>query len=233
MKRFQLISFMLLAGLTLCIFAAPSLAQNAWSRGIQNLSISHEECVKRARLALEAEGYTIQNQGGDAGGDYFYGGYKDIHIAIIACNSAADGRTWANIFVSSQSNDAGVPGAERVKLQARMELLSQSGGALEGDWNIKCCNDELGWTLSIKNQDGNSFSGSFSAEYGGGIVTNGLLNGNSIEFDRIEYVGGGWKQHWSAQLINDGGRLRMINGVWTGSYLEQFTGRNNWHAEKR
>jgi hypothetical protein len=24
----------------------------------------------------------------------------------------------------------------------------------------------------------------------------------------------------------------MINGIWTGDYLDQFQGRNNWHAEK-
>ncbi len=104
------------------------------------------------------------------------------------------------------------------------------GGTLKGEWDLRCCNDELGWTLSITNQEGATFSGSFSANTGGGVVTNGRLRGNTIEFDRVF---GSSRQHWSAQLVNDGGRLRMINGVWTGDYLDRYQGRNNWHAEKK
>jgi hypothetical protein len=101
---------------------------------------------------------------------------------------------------------------------------------LKGEWDIKCCNDELWWTLYITKQEGNTFSGSFSDNTGGGAVINGQLRGNSIEFDRN---GSGFRQHWSARLVNDGGRLRMTNGVWTGDYLDRYPGRNNWHAEKK
>ncbi len=108
------------------------------------------------------------------------------------------------------------------------------GGTLSGDWNIKCCNDELAWTLYITKQEGNTFSGSFSSVSGGGFVTNGQVRGSNVEFDRSEGEGGrGWKQHWAAQLVNDRGALRMINGVWTGDYLDRYPGRNNWHAEKK
>jgi hypothetical protein len=104
-----------------------------------------------------------------------------------------------------------------------------AGGSLTGEWNIKCCNDELGWTLQITNHDGNNFSGSFSGGAGDGTV-NGQVRGNTIEFVRS----GGWgKQQWSAQLVNDGGGLRMINGSWTGDYLDRYPGKNNWHAEKK
>jgi hypothetical protein len=126
----------LLLALTLCFFAAPSLAQTpTWSRGIQNLSISNDECKNRARRALEAEGYTIGNQGGSFSGDYYFGGYKDIHNAVIACNSSPDGKTWANIFVASclGTGDGNVPGAERVKLQQRMDQPDISK-VLVGTW---------------------------------------------------------------------------------------------------
>ncbi|HVE60803.1 MAG TPA: hypothetical protein VNA26_03240 [Chitinophagaceae bacterium] len=56
------------------------------------------------------------------------------------------------------------------------------------------------------------------------------MNGSNIEFDRS---GGGWTQHWSGQLGNDGGRLRIVNGSWTGTYVERYPGQNNWNAEKK
>lgn len=107
------------------------------------------------------------------------------------------------------------------------------GGSLMGDWSLQCCNNELGWTLTISNQQGNTFSGYFSDNTGGGVVTNGQVNGNIIEFDRSERSAAQWKQHWRGQLVNNGGRLTIINGVWTGDYLANYPGRNNWHAEKK
>jgi len=84
--------------------------------------------------------------------------------------------------------------------------------------------------MYIKNPNGAEFSGSLSEAHSGGNITNGLVSGNTIEFVRS----GSWgKQRWSAQLVNDGGGLRTVNGVWTGDYLDQFVGRNNWHAEKK
>ncbi len=108
------------------------------------------------------------------------------------------------------------------------------GGSLIGEWSIQCCNNELGWTLTIANHSGASFSGSFSTNTGGGYVTNGQVRGGTIEFDRVESLSGtGWKQHWRGQLVNDSGRLKMTNGVWTGDYLDRYPGRNNFHAEKK
>jgi hypothetical protein len=114
------------------------------------------------------------------------------------------------------------------------------GGSLVGTWAVACCNEELGGKLYIKQQQGNAFSGTFQQPSGGvsfpggGDLKNGQLRGNVIEFDRRE-VGrsNGWKQHWSGQLVNDRGSLRMINGTWTGDYADRYPGRNNWHAEKQ
>jgi hypothetical protein len=139
----KVVLFGLLFALSLCIFTAPSLAQSpSWSRGIQNLSISFDECKSRARRALEAEGYTIENQGGGNqlnSPDHYLGGYKEVHNAVIACSSAPDGKTWANIFVASclSTRNGDVPGAERVKLQERM---NQSGYQPDTDYRRSLVN---------------------------------------------------------------------------------------------
>jgi hypothetical protein len=220
-RKFCLYSLVFAMGF--CGFSTMVSAQPAYSRGEQRLPITYEVAMQRAKGALLAEGYVNLNEGGA-----FISGFKDNNTAIIMCNVAPDATTWINIVVASIANDAGIPGAERVKLQKRMDQNYVTGN-LVGLWNIKCCNDELGWTLHITNHDGNNFSGSFSGGAGDGAV-NGQVRGNTIEFVRS----GGWgKQQWSAQLVNDGGGLRMINGVWTGDYLDRYPGRNNWHAEKK
>lgn len=97
------------------IFVLPALGQNpVASRGIQLLAISEQECVDRAQRALLAEGYTFLTASKSFGG-------KNIHTAGILCNAAPDGKMWVNIFVASTHTDPTVPGAERVKLQGRMD----------------------------------------------------------------------------------------------------------------
>lgn len=130
----------LLLVLTFGIFAVPYFGQTpTWSRGILNLPISYDECKSRARRVLEAEGYTIENQGGgNPNGDYYFAGYKDIHNAVIACNSSPNRATWANVFVASCLNtrNGDVPGAERVKLQRRMSQSFSGGCGLGTRWRI-------------------------------------------------------------------------------------------------
>ncbi|MBC7875165.1 MAG: hypothetical protein H7Y01_14270 [Ferruginibacter sp.] len=212
--------------LTLLFFALTPilLAQPTWSRGEQLLPITYEEAMRRAKSALLAEGYGAMQEGGA-----MIAGQKDIHTAVIMCNVAPEGKIWINIVVASIHNEGTVPGAERVRLQNRMNQNNIVNGNLVGEWNLKCCNDYHMWTLHITSQDGTNFSGSFSGGAGDGAV-NGQVRGNTIDFVRS----GGWgKQQWSAQLVNDGGGLRMISGVWTGEFLANYPGRNNWHAEKK
>ena len=102
------------------------------------------------------------------------------------------------------------------------------GGTLSGDWNFSCCDGAYKGILRIASQEGATFAGSFENIQAGGAVRNGQVRGNRIDFDRIA---SGFQQHYSAQLINDGGRLKMINGVWSGAYEE--LGKLNWHAEKK
>jgi hypothetical protein len=99
---------------------------------------------------------------------------------------------------------------------------STGSGILIGQWEVHAAGYTL--TMNITNQDGNTFSGSFVGEESGGKVLNGQLRGNTIEFDRER----GWKQHWSAQLVNEGGRLRMVNGFWSGD-----GGKGDWDGVKK
>jgi hypothetical protein len=166
--------------LILCTFAVQVFTQApSWSRGIQSLTLSLEDCKTRGRNGLAAEGYTIQNQGGDnSGGDYYYGAFKDSYSAVLAFNSSNDGKTWVNIFVSTNlySPNGDLPGVERIKLQQWMD----SGGSgtvivtgtvpgtatvifanLGGEWQI---NQGGSWKLTKIRQEGNQVW--FTNEYG-------------------------------------------------------------------
>jgi hypothetical protein len=108
--------FILLASLAtaFCMVAPPSLAQApAWSRGQQLLSITYEDCVRRATLALQAEGYRIDHAAGN-----FSVGMKEVHTAVIICNPLPEAKEVVNIVVGS-NGDGG--GCHRERLQAQME----------------------------------------------------------------------------------------------------------------
>ena len=111
--------------------AASGFGQNPTaSRGEQLLAIDQGECMKRARSALLAEGYTFLTAGTYSS---IFGG-KSIHTAGILCNPAPENKMWVNIVVASVSTDMNLPGAERVKLQGRMEA-SAGGAAI--DWGAQ------------------------------------------------------------------------------------------------
>ena len=97
-----------------CMLAPPSLGQApGWSRGQQLLSITYEECIRRAPQALQAEGYRIDHSAGN-----FSVGMKSVHTAVIICNPLPDAREVVNIVVGS-NGDGG--GCHRERLQAQME----------------------------------------------------------------------------------------------------------------
>lgn len=110
------------------IFVLPSFGQNpVASRGEQLLSITQEECSERGRQALIAEGYTFLTS------TRIWGG-KTIHTAGILCNAAPNGKMWVNIIVASTHSDPNVPGAERVKLQGRMEQSASGPAVIQASW---------------------------------------------------------------------------------------------------
>ncbi len=96
-------------------------AQPSMSRGQQSLTIRSDECLRRAALALRAEGYSSGGSGN------FAQGFKGEHGAYIICNDLSNGTTVVNIVVASLAGDAGVPGYERQRLQAQMERPGTTG----------------------------------------------------------------------------------------------------------
>ena len=112
-------------------------AQAVWSRGEQKLAIIFPEAMRRADAGLRAEGYVnLHNEANFIAAD------KGIHTAVIMCNDAPNGGQWINIVVTSIACDGSIPGAERVRLQSRMDLsgntstnptTAANGGAI--DWN--------------------------------------------------------------------------------------------------
>ncbi|MBD2703945.1 hypothetical protein IC229_25090 [Spirosoma sp. BT702] len=117
-------------------------AQPATSRGEQRLPISFQEGMARAEAALRAEGYV--NIGVQANMAL---GYKGENTAMIMVNEATNGTYWINIVVASLTNNAGIPGGERVKLQGRIGNPSTNAnppgptGTTAADWNTTA----VGW----------------------------------------------------------------------------------------
>jgi hypothetical protein len=100
----------------------------ALSHGVQLLPIAVEECARRGAAALQAEGY------GAPAPAVLMSGFKGPHGAYVYCGARPDGATTVNIFVATENvADGEVPGAERLRLQARLaagiEALPAAGGA--------------------------------------------------------------------------------------------------------
>lgn len=106
----------LFCGVVLSVVPMIAAGQPSVSRGQQILSIGYEECLRRAQGAFSAEGWGNIGTSGNA-----VNAFKGIHASYIVCNPAPDAKMAVNVFVASTSNDSGVPGYERQRLQARME----------------------------------------------------------------------------------------------------------------
>jgi len=134
MKKVHIFTCKAICFLLVFIISYSAYAQPAWSRGIQTLTVTHEEGMKRAKGALEAEGYAINYTGGD-----FIAAFKGLNTALITCNATTDGKAYINIFVASTSNDGNVPGAERVRLQAQMDKPNSftTTNSRQGNWDTQ------------------------------------------------------------------------------------------------
>jgi len=128
-------------------FSTMVSAQPPYSRGEQRLPITYEVAMQRARAALIAEGFVNLNEGGAV-----ISGYKGIHTAVIMCNVAPDATTWINIVVASNHTDGTVPGAERVKLQGKM---NQPGGG---------STSSAKWRLTTITPPGQPYPGTYLAD---------------------------------------------------------------------
>jgi hypothetical protein len=132
-QRWKTQSLIALAGLPLLLVAPAPAGAISLSHGIQMLPISMEECGRRGAQALANEGY------GQVGPSALMAGFKGPHGVYIYCGARPDGVTSVNIFVATEnSTDGNAPGAERVRLQQRMEVAAAPppppvvGGACTG-----------------------------------------------------------------------------------------------------
>jgi hypothetical protein len=91
---------------------SPAGRAPGWSRGQQLLAITYDECLGRAKSALQAESYRIDQAAGN-----FAAGVKEAHTAVIMCNPVG-AKEVVNIVVMSNGGDGG---SQRQRLQARME----------------------------------------------------------------------------------------------------------------
>jgi hypothetical protein len=123
--------------------AAPAEGAIAMSRGQQFLPISQQECLARARAALQAAGYTLW--GDTSNGPW---GNKGDHGAIVFCEPTPDQRAVALIAVATANATSGdVPGAERERLQQLMERTATApvaecpgnAAGLRGTGNVLTC----------------------------------------------------------------------------------------------
>lgn len=84
------------------------------SNDARKLPIGVDDCARLGRRTLEREGYQV-----GATGNNWVSGARDIHRALILCDAAPDG-TWANVIVSSNTQDYAPPGSEQRLLMNRM-----------------------------------------------------------------------------------------------------------------
>ncbi len=146
------------------------------------------------------------------------GTYRPNDAAMCYLLSAVTGRSPARGHISGIKQGATGNGG----------ATPPSGLSIAGFWQWRACNDEYGLLIGIETANGVNFTGGF--ENANGTIKNGVLRGDRIEFDRD---GGSWQQHYSGQVVNDGGKLKIVNGAWSGAYADRCPGRMNWHAEKQ
>ena len=80
----------------------------------QKFPVSVDECALIGKRTLEREGYQV-----GAAGNNWVSGARDIHRALILCDTAPDG-TWAHVIVSSNTPEYEVSGNEQRLLMGRV-----------------------------------------------------------------------------------------------------------------
>lgn len=172
-----------------------------WSRGQQNLTITYDECLRRASSALQAESYRIDYAAGN-----FAVGIKGVHTGVIICSPAPEAKMLVHIVVASNGDGGGV---ERQRLQAQMEGTgSVSGGVgVSGTWDLVCCSGKYRGTLVLR-QNGNRLEG-YMIDPSQPIA--GEISGSTLRFRR-SFSGG--QQDYTMTLSPDG---RTLTGSFTGT----------------
>ncbi len=88
--------------LLLCVSTISAVAQIPnQSRRVDNVPWNAQECMARARQALQQQGYDINWTGNDA-----FRGIKGANSALILCNGTPDRRTRVNVIVAGNDGTA-------------------------------------------------------------------------------------------------------------------------------
>lgn len=167
------------------------------SRYVDNERWSVQECMTRARSALEGEGYSIRWTGGD-----IYRGDKAPYTAVIMCNATPDNLVRVNVIIAATSGDLE---AENNRLWARLRNVATGGGCgpFEGVWTTN-------YTPITFRRSGSQVTGSY--EYQGASTLSGTLSGNVLE--------GQYSQPNYPSPLYQRGRIRFV----LSSDGQSFTG---------
>jgi hypothetical protein len=192
-----------------------------WSRGQQLLSISNDVCVSRASQVLQLEGYRIDYAAGN-----FAVGIKDVHTAVVMCNSLEHDKTYVNIVVASNGEGGGL---QRQRLQAQMENPGSLSGAGSSPCGLGMIWDETeeGWT-AVWTRRGSSNIFDVKSTKGGAVLTAVHLiniNQNLVTVTRTNTSDGN-DCEMQGTIGSDGTSV-------TGTYRCKSGGPYNWSAKIR
>lgn len=126
------------AALLFLIPCLPALGDGlSGSIGHGYLSVSFDDCLARAKKAMEQEGYSTTLEG-----DHCWG-HKDNFVACIVCDQTeANNRRDFHVFVGGTASDGDIPGRERVNLGNRMDNPNTgNSGGRGGATYIGCFKD--------------------------------------------------------------------------------------------
>jgi hypothetical protein len=120
--------FVLILALMLFVLPFVSLAQSApvHTRYAADERWSMQDCMARAKWALETEGYKINWTGSD-----IYRANKDVYSAIVLCDPTPEGNMRVNVIIAGANSTA----AENDRLWTRLRnpgMDGTSGGARPG-----------------------------------------------------------------------------------------------------
>ena len=124
MKRSLLLAAFSTFLLTPCFPQAPAV-----SRDVQRLPISVDECTRTGTRTLERAGYQISDSGND-----WVTAVRDIHRALILCSTAPDG-SWANVIVTSNTQEFALPGREQHMLMYRFANMARNRDFDDREWD--------------------------------------------------------------------------------------------------
>ncbi len=110
--------------------AQPARDAPTWARGGTILSVTRDECMARAVLAVKAQGLTV---GSNASGVVL--AKKGTHLAIMTCGYTADSRIDLNIVVASNGDTS----KDSVTLRDALQVEMGKSSCRATPWGFQYC----------------------------------------------------------------------------------------------